>query len=185
MLLTVRQNRIQRVGGAEGLFVCFKIFILQYVCLILSSLTGTDLCPSFIPSSNLARDVNILETLQVCKANVFLGKYEGGKGCKEMFRKTGHLGKNTSIFINITLSVFSLLILGQIVSLESLLSTPHTPTHFFPTRPMESNLPTLTFSVYISRIFLSDPEASKHVLDTWACICVSGTMCGSLSHLRE
>lgn len=127
MLLTVRQNRIQGEpeGGGKGkggesvcggvLFICCKILFIQYVCLILPPLTGTDLCPSFILSPDFARDVKILETLQVCKANVFLGKYEGGKGCKEMFRKTGHLGKNTSIFINITLNDFLLLILGQIV----------------------------------------------------------------------
>lgn len=101
-------------------FCCF--IILYNICLILSSLTGTDLCPNPISALTLLK---ILEMLQIWKANVFVGKYGEGKGCKEMARKTGHLGKKYSIFVNITLNILSLLILRWSISHESLLLLPH------------------------------------------------------------
>lgn len=67
---------------------CFIILILQHVCLILSYLTGPDLCPSPTPSPNLATDVKILEMLQVWKPNIFLGKYGGGGDGRRCSEKT-------------------------------------------------------------------------------------------------
>lgn len=64
------------------------------------------------------------------KANIFLGNYEGwedGRRCSE--KKKIHLGKNSSIIVNITLNILSLFILRQSISHERL---PFFPPPTFP-----------------------------------------------------
>lgn len=79
----------------------------------------------------------------------------GGEGIEGDVQKNIHLGKNSSIIVNITLNILSLSILRQSISHERLLfffSPPNFPTR---TKEKKKNLPTLTFSVCISRIFFS------------------------------
>lgn len=71
-----------------------------------------------------------------------------------MFRKKNiHLGKNSSVIVNITLNILSLFILRQSISHETLFFFFFSPSNFSLPDPRKKTLPTLNFSVYVSRIY--------------------------------
>lgn len=90
----------------------------------------------------------------------------GGEGIEGDVQKNIHLGKNSSIIVNITLNILSLSILRQSISHERLSFVFLLQISLPEPRKKKKNLPTLTFSVCISRIFFfPGPEVSKRVLD--------------------
>lgn len=84
-----------------------------------------------------------------------------------MFRKKNiHLGKNSSVIVNITLNILSLFILRQSISHETLFFFFFFPLQFFPTRPKEKNPSNTKFFCicFQDLFFFPGLLVSKHIL---------------------